>query len=70
MKRLLLVLVPLAALAGPLDAAKRVKDLNAGHQEEVQEAVDENVPGNADPLASITVTITATRASCKPGEAV
>ncbi len=70
MKSFLLVLVPLAVLAGPMDAARRVKDLNATHEGEVQEAVDENVPDNADPLKTVIVTIAATQASTKPGEAV
>jgi hypothetical protein len=54
-----------------MDAAKRVKDLNAKHQEETQEAVDENVPPDpADSLKSVTVTISATQTSFKRGEPV
>lgn len=71
MKRLLFILIPLAALAGPMDAARRVKDLNAKHQEEVQEAIDEDVSQNpAEALTSVTVTIAATKTSFKLGEAV
>jgi len=69
--KLLLLLVPLAALAGPMDAARRVKDLNAKHEEEIQEAVDEGVPQDpAEALKHLTITISATKPVTKPGEAV
>lgn len=75
MKRaLLLALIPLAAWAGPIDAARRAREAEKRHQEELQEAVDGTDPEATEardaPLQAVDLAISVPKAVYKMGEVV